>query len=149
VNWYAELASLGGVTPRYLTRSVVTLAVFGGAFALGRLTRKWRTPRPLARLGLISYSVYLVHYVLIELLRPLLTTLGDRLPALAEAPVVVAYLGLVVGVSWLTYRFVELPGQRCGRRVARWATARWGSDARPADLAPPQPPKRDLRAIAR
>jgi peptidoglycan/LPS O-acetylase OafA/YrhL len=149
VNWYAELESLGGLTARYLTRSVITLAVFGGAFALGRLSRGRRIPRPLARLGLISYSVYLVHYVLIELLRPLLAGLGDRLPALAEVPVAAAYLGLVVGVSWLTYRFIELPGQRFGRRVSRWATARWGSDARPVDLAGPQPLKRDRRAIAR
>jgi peptidoglycan/LPS O-acetylase OafA/YrhL len=149
VNWIAELESLGGLTPRYVTRSVVTLLVIGGGFALGRLTRPRRTPRALARLGLISYSVYLVHYVLIVLLRPLLTRLGERLPALAEVPVAAAYLGLVVGVSWLTYRFVEVPGQRFGRRVARWMTARWGSDARPMDPALPQPAKRDLRAIAR
>ena len=149
VNWVAELASLGGLTPRYVTRSVVTLVVFAGAFALGRLTRRWRTPWPLARLGLISYSVYLVHYALVELLRPVLTGLGDRLPALAEVPVAAAYLGLVVGISWLTYRFVELPGQRLGRRIARRLTARWGSDARPMDLDAAQPPKRDLRAIAR
>lgn len=148
-TWVAELASLGGLTPRYVTRSVVTLLVFAGAFALGRLTRRWRTPRPLARLGLISYSVYLVHYVLIEMLRPVLTWLGDRLPVLAEVPVAAAYLGLVVGVSWLTYRFVELPGQRLGRRIARRLTARWGSDARPVEPDPAQPPKRDLRAIAR
>jgi peptidoglycan/LPS O-acetylase OafA/YrhL len=149
VNWSAELASLGARTPQFLTRSVVTLAVFAGTFALFRLTRRWRTPRPLAWLGLVSYSVYLVHYVLIELLRPVLTGLGNRLPALAEVPVAAAYLGLVGGVSWLTYRFVEVPGQRFGRRVARWLTARWGSDAAPAPPLVAQPPNRDLRAIAR
>ncbi|MEU8615376.1 acyltransferase family protein, partial [Actinoplanes sp. NPDC048791] len=149
VNWIAELASLGGLNPRYVTRSVITLLVIGGAVALGRLTRGRRTPRVLARLGLISYSVYLVHYVLIVLLRPLLIPLGERLPAVAEVPVAAAYLGLVVGISWLTYRFVEVPGQRFGRRVARWMTARWGSDARPPDPPEPQPAKRDLRAIAR
>ncbi|GAA3338549.1 hypothetical protein GCM10020358_19060 [Amorphoplanes nipponensis] len=149
VNWWAELASLGALTPRYVTRSVVTLAVFGGAFALGRLTRRWPAPPGLARLGLLSYSVYLVHYVLIELLRPWLTGLGERWPALAEAPVAAAYLAVVVGVSGLTYRFVELPGQRLGRRAARWMTARWGSDARPVGPGTPQPPKRGLRAMAR
>ncbi|MEU8228198.1 acyltransferase [Actinoplanes sp. NPDC048967] len=149
VNWVAELASLGGLTPRYVTRSVVTLLVIGGTFALGRLTRGRRTPRALARLGLISYSVYLVHYVLIVLLRPLLIPLGERLPAVAEVPVAAAYLGLVVGISWLTHRFVEVPGQRFGRRVARWMTARWGSDAPPPAPPGPQPAKRDLRAIAR
>lgn len=141
INWFAELAALGAPTAQYRARSVITLLVIGGTFALFRLTRRRRTPRPLARLGLISYSVYLVHWVLIETLRPVLTRLGAALPAVAEVPVVAAYLGLVVGVSWLTYRFVEVPGQRFGRRAARWLTARWGSDA--------QPLKRELRAIAR
>lgn len=149
VNWIAELGSLGGLTPRYVTRAVLTLLVFAGAFALGRLTRRWPTPRPLARLGLISYSVYLVHYVLIEALRPVLTGLGERLPALAEAPVAAGYLALVAGLSWLTYRFVELPGQRLGRRIARRLTARWGSDAQPPEPARRQPARRELRAGAR
>jgi peptidoglycan/LPS O-acetylase OafA/YrhL len=148
VNWCAELASLNALTPRYVTRAVVTLVVFGGAFALFRLARHRRTPRLLAWLGLVSYSVYLVHYVLLELLRPLLTGLGNRLPAPAEVPVAAAYLGLVAGVSWLTYRFVEVPGQRFGRRAARWMTARWGSDARPDETGPAQPPEPDLRAVA-
>jgi peptidoglycan/LPS O-acetylase OafA/YrhL len=149
LNWFAELASLDGLTPQHVTRSVVTLVVFAGTFALFRLARLRKTPRPLAWLGLISYSVYLVHYVLIELLRPVLTDLGDRLPALAEVPVAAAYLGLVAGVSWLTYRFVEVPGQRFGRRAARWMTARWGSDARPAGTVVTRPPDRTLRAVAR
>ena len=149
VNWCAQLASLNALTPRYVTRSVVTLVVFAGAFALFRLARRWPTPRLLAWTGLVSYSVYLVHYVLLELLRPVLTGLGERLPAAAEVPVAAAYLGLVAGVSWLTYRFVEVPGQRFGRRVARWATARWGSDARPDRPVVAQPPKRDPRAIVR
>jgi hypothetical protein len=42
-----------------------------------------------------------------------------------------------------------VPGQRFGHRIARWMTARWGSDARPPAPAGPQPAKRDLRAIAR
>ncbi|MEU7906564.1 acyltransferase [Actinoplanes sp. NPDC049118] len=126
--WYAELDALGAPTATYRARSVITLLVFGGVFALGLLTRwAWR---PLAWLGRVSYSVYLVHFVLIQLLRPVLTPLGDRLPGAGEVPVALAYLGLLLGVSWLTHRFVEVPGQRLGRRGARWMTARWGSDAR-------------------
>jgi peptidoglycan/LPS O-acetylase OafA/YrhL len=121
-NWFAELDSLGARTAQYQARSVITLLVVVGAFALGMLTRRWGTPRPLAWLGLVSYSVYLVHWVLIQLLRPLLTDLDGRLPAIAEIPVAVAYLGLLVGVSWLTHRFVELPGQRLGRRWAQRMT---------------------------
>jgi len=132
-NWFAELASYGALTPQYRARAVLTLLVFGGAFAIGMLTRRRRTPRLLAWLGLVSYSIYLVHYVLIQLLRPLLAYLGERLPAPAELPVVAAYLALLLGICWLTHRFVELPGQRLGRRWARRMTIRWGSDARPID----------------
>ena len=131
VNWFAELASLDALDPRYVTRAVVTLLVIGGAFAIGRLTRDRRTPRWLARVGVLSYSIYLVHYVVLDALRPELTALGNRLPALAEVPVVAAYLGLVGGISWLTYRFVELPGQRLGRRAGRPTGARAGGPTRP------------------
>ena len=72
-------------------------------------TRRWRTPRPLAWLGLVSYSVYLVHYVLIQVLRPVL---NQRLP---EAPAVIVFLVVLFGLSWLTHRFVEVPGQRWSR----------------------------------
>nr|BFE73064.1 hypothetical protein GCM10020092_063650 [Actinoplanes digitatis] len=129
ITWYAQLDALGAPTATYRTRAIVTLLVFGGLFALGLLARDGRTPRPLAWLGRISYSVYLVHFVLLQLLSPVLTPLGDRLPVLAEVPVALGYLGLLLGISWLTHRFVEVPGQRLGRRGARWMTARWGSDS--------------------
>lgn len=129
VNWFAELDSLGARSAQYEARSVITLLLFAGVFALAMLTRRRRTPRLLAWLGVVSYSVYLVHYVLIQLLGPMLIELGERLPAVAEIPVVVAYLAVLLGISWLTHRFVELPGQRWGRRWSRWMTARWGPDA--------------------
>jgi peptidoglycan/LPS O-acetylase OafA/YrhL len=135
-NWFAELDSYGAPELKYRARSVITLLVFAGVFALGRLTGRWRTPRPLAWLGLISYSIFLLHYVLIQLLSPLLADLGQRLPAAEEVPVVAAYLGVLVGVSWLTHRFVELPGQRLARRWGRWMTVRWGPDARLAAGGP-------------
>ncbi|AGZ41753.1 acyltransferase family protein [Actinoplanes friuliensis] len=138
-TWYAELDALGAPTARYRTRSVITLVVFGGAFALALLTRHRRTPRALAWLGVVSYSVYLVHFVLIQLLAPVLTGLGNRLPAIAEVPVAVAFLALLLSLSWLTHRFVELPGQRLGRRLARWLTARRGSDALISDPRPRSP----------
>jgi peptidoglycan/LPS O-acetylase OafA/YrhL len=114
-NWIAELASLHAVTPRYVTRAILTLAVFGGSFAIGMASRHRRVPRALAWIGLVSYSVYLVHFPLIELLAPVLAALG-RGPA--EIPALVAFLALLLGLSWLTFRYVEQPGQRLGRRLS-------------------------------
>nr|GID87094.1 hypothetical protein Ade03nite_60180 [Actinoplanes derwentensis] len=106
VVWLTELADLNALTPRYITRSVLTLLVFGGSFALGMLLRHRRTPAWLARIGVLSYSVYLVHYLVIELARPILTSdIPD--PLLATG-----YLAVVLGVSWATHRWIEVPGQR-------------------------------------
>ncbi|WP_433790010.1 acyltransferase family protein [Actinoplanes sp. CA-252034] len=123
--WIGELAALHGLTPRYIARSVITLLVFGGSFAAGMLLRHRHTPAWLARIGVISYSVYLVHYVLIELGRPLL---------IADVPgplVAVGYLSAVLGISWLTHRYIEVPGQRLGSaRVDPLPLATVGRDHR-------------------
>jgi peptidoglycan/LPS O-acetylase OafA/YrhL len=118
-NWFAELVSLHALIPRYEARSVITLLVFGGGFALAMATRRWRTPGWLAWLGRISYSIYLIHYTLIELLAPVLTRLGNTLRGPAEIPAVVGYLGLVVGLAAVTHRWIEIPGQQLARRLQR------------------------------
>lgn len=114
-NWFAELVALDALTPRYAARSVITLLVFAGAFAAGMLTRRWRIPGWLAWIGVISYSVYLTHYVLLLVLRPVFR------PGLSPAwqvALVLAYLAVVFAVSWVTHRFIELPGQWWARRMS-------------------------------
>ncbi|MDI6105514.1 acyltransferase [Actinoplanes sp. NEAU-A12] len=108
VSWFAELAALHTVTPRYVIRSVLTLLVFGGAFAAGMTLRRRRTPSWLARIGVLSYSIYLVHYAVIELAGPVLES-DVPAPLLAAG-----YLVVVFVVSWLTHRYIEVPGQRLG-----------------------------------
>lgn len=118
VNWFAELVSLHALTPRYMTRSVITLLVVGGSFAIGMACRNRRVPGSLAWIGLISYSIYLIHVPLIGALAPALTALGDRLRGPVELLAPAGFLGLLFGLSWLAHRYVELPGQRLGRRLA-------------------------------
>ncbi|MEU4161094.1 acyltransferase [Actinoplanes sp. NPDC026670] len=112
-TWIGELVALDALTPRYVTRSVLTLLVFGGSFAAGMLLRHRHTPAWLARIGVISYSIYLIHYVLIELGHSLLSS-GIPDPLLAAG-----YLTAVLALSWLTHRYIELPGQRLGTRRPR------------------------------
>ncbi|MFI5893664.1 acyltransferase family protein [Actinoplanes sp. NPDC051513] len=114
-NWFAELVSLHALTPKYLTRSVITLLVIGGSFAIGMAYR--RAPRSLAWLGRVSYSTYLIHVPLIGLLAIPLTALGERLRGPVELLAVAGFLGLLFALSWLAHRYVELPGQRLGRRL--------------------------------
>lgn len=110
VNWVAELHSLDAVNATYVARLVITLLTFGGAFAIGRLGRSRRTPHWLSLIGVCSYSIYLVHYVLIQI--------GHRFleSGLPDSVIAVTYLAAVFSLSWLTQRYVEIPAQRLGRR---------------------------------
>ncbi|MCO8271443.1 acyltransferase [Actinoplanes sp. TRM 88003] len=114
-NWSAELVALDALTPRYVARAVITLTVFAGLFAAGMLTRRWRTPGWLAWIGVVSYSVYLNHYVLLLVMRPLFPA---GLGLWSQIALVAAYLCVVLTVSWVTHRYLELPGQRWARRMS-------------------------------
>jgi len=92
------------------------LATFAGAYLLfgaGLLLRHRQFPRPLVYLGAISYSVYLVHPVVLEVV-PRVTGRGEG----ARWSNLVLGVALSVAISSVTYRVVEQPGIRLGRRVA-------------------------------
>ena len=135
-NWFAELAALHAVTPRYVTRSILTLLVFAGAFAVGMACRHRRVPRFLAWMGLVSYSIYLVHVPLIQLLDPVLSFLGSRLHGPVELIAAVGFVAVLLGLSWLSHRYIEQPGQRLGRSMVR----QWSSLGSPASAPPPSSP---------
>ncbi|MBB2914609.1 peptidoglycan/LPS O-acetylase OafA/YrhL [Streptosporangium becharense] len=86
-------------------------------FAAGMaVLRHRRLPRALTWLGLVSYSIYLLHPLLLESVEwfwpePLAVPAGLRLLALAGV------VGLLLGLSALTWRLVEAPAQRLGRRL--------------------------------
>ncbi len=71
-----------------------------GAFALAYALRRRRFPRWLAGLGVISFSVYLLH--------PLLLYASPNLPV---------FFLILIPLSLLTYRVIELPAQRLGKRL--------------------------------
>lgn len=92
--------------------------------------RSW--PRTLTWLGAVSYSLYIVHVPVMWFGRWVVAELLD-LPAgrSTDAGLFVGTLVATLAISQVTYRFVELPGQRLGRRVAaklgRRAPAQTGS----------------------
>lgn len=92
-NWRAEA----------LTFTVAYL-VFGAALLL----RKCRFPGVLVWLGAISYSLYLWHAVVLR--------------AISATPwrgvTFSVWLAVTIVVSWLSYRYVEQPCIKLGRRVA-------------------------------
>jgi peptidoglycan/LPS O-acetylase OafA/YrhL len=83
-------------------------------FAAGWASRRRRIPRLLTGLGMISYSVYLVHPVLLTVIDG--TTGRWRQDHLAlEA----AFFAALLPLCALTYRYIEAPTQAWGRKLAR------------------------------
>jgi peptidoglycan/LPS O-acetylase OafA/YrhL len=92
----------------------------GATFGVGLVIRRVRIPRWCAWLGMISYSVYLLHPIVFNAYRsvPVLHrrhTMPDQVLFFA------GLLAVIIGLSALTYYLVEKPMQRLGRRVAAWA----------------------------
>ncbi|MEV0620573.1 acyltransferase [Nonomuraea sp. NPDC050404] len=89
-------------------------------FVAGRLLRSWAVPRFLLGLGLISYSVYLLHPLALQGLRRMLPD-----PAQVSLPErltwSVALLVVIITCAVLSYRYIERPAQEVGRRLARSA----------------------------
>lgn len=102
--------------------NLLTVALAGGTFALFMALRDRRLPYPLAWLGLISYSVYMLHIPLLRLFI-LVSGAPGRFPAIVQLGLALTALAAIFGVSWLTYRFVESPMQRLGRRLIRGRAA--------------------------
>ena len=89
----------------------------GATFGIGLALQRAKVPRWCAWLGMISYSVYLLHPLVFDVYRsvPVLHrkhTMPDQVLFFA------GLVAVIIGLSALTYYFVEKPMQRLGRRVA-------------------------------
>ncbi len=104
-----------------------SLEAAGLTFAVAMLCRNKKVPRPLAWLGLVSYSVYLLHPVLIEIYASVPWTQNENFVP-TELLMNAIFLLVLLVCCGLTYRFIEAPMQRMGRRVARRLDVRFGED---------------------
>jgi peptidoglycan/LPS O-acetylase OafA/YrhL len=90
---------------------------------------------PLAFLGRISYSIYLLHLTWIHLLAPRLVSAGA--PGRSFAWLLAAALAATVASSAASHRWVERPAVAAGNRACRWLAARFGAPALPSRAAGP------------
>ena len=118
------------------TTSVLLAAATFGA---GMLVRKRKIPRFAAWLGVISFSVYLLHPLIFDAYRsvPALHALDHRgIPVQLGA--FAALVVVIIAASALTYYAIEKPMQRLGRWVAgRRPRHRGGEEAGPAGSGVP------------
>ncbi|MFF3615018.1 acyltransferase family protein [Streptomyces sp. NPDC002580] len=94
----------------WITAFLLAVLTFGAALASRRRT----FPRMLTGLGTISYSVYLVHPVLLAVSDSVIGRWRRDNPVLEAA-----FFAVLLPLSLLTYRRVEAPGRAWGRERAR------------------------------
>jgi peptidoglycan/LPS O-acetylase OafA/YrhL len=109
----------------------LSLVLAGATFAFGMAFRHLRWPRAATWLGLISYSLYLLHPLLVEVYYNV-PWLARHHPFALQVLLAATCLAVIIGISSVTYLLVERPMQDLGRRVARWADATFGPDRVPA-----------------
>jgi peptidoglycan/LPS O-acetylase OafA/YrhL len=137
---HMRTAGMGAGTARYLERRwVISFGSAFGTFAIGLACRHWRLPKVLTWLGLISYSIYLLHPMLVEVMYNEVIA-GHAYPYWLQYLIAVATVLVLIAAASLTYLLVERPAQRLARRLtARHLTAAVSPPAAsPAHLIKPR-----------
>ncbi|WP_328360302.1 acyltransferase [Streptomyces sp. NBC_00445] len=93
----------------WITAFLLAVLTFGAGLA----SRRRRVPRILTGLGAISYSVYMVHPVLLTVID---STIGRRRQD--DLALEVAFFTVLLPLCVLTYRYIEAPSQTWGRSLA-------------------------------
>jgi peptidoglycan/LPS O-acetylase OafA/YrhL len=117
-----------------IRQSFNSLEAAGLTFAIAMACRNRKVPRALAWLGLVSYSVYLLHPAVLEIYSSVPWTQGENFVP-TELLMTAVFMVVLLACCALTYRFIEAPMQRKGRQVARWLDDRYGEDAPPGEPA--------------
>jgi peptidoglycan/LPS O-acetylase OafA/YrhL len=120
-----------GMSPRaellWERRWFTSFLLAGLTFGAGLAFRHVRWPAFLTWLGLISYSVYLLHPLVIEVYHHFAWS-RQHYYFWQQLLLAAGFLVVLIAVSSLSYLAVERPMQNAGRRLARWLDARFGPD---------------------
>lgn len=131
------LAAVAFLPPalEWLTVPIFTWVVLVYASDRGAVSHLLHRPLP-QLLGKISYSIYMIHYGIVIVIKTVLSLFSDLITRIDGVAVVtgpwwlddgltLAYLAVVVGVSCLTYQWIEKPGRRWFNQRAETVPAAW------------------------
>jgi peptidoglycan/LPS O-acetylase OafA/YrhL len=138
--WHSRAWGMSAHAELLWSRRLVSAFLLAGlTFAAGLALRNVRWPRALAWLGLISYSLYLLHPLVIEVYHHYHWTRHHH-PLWLQALLAAGIFAAVVALSSATYLLVERPMQNVGRRVGRWLDVQFGHDRIPDTVPVPPAP---------
>ncbi|MFI7674801.1 acyltransferase family protein [Actinophytocola sp. NPDC049390] len=124
-----DIRNMGRLDDAYSSTAALGFGIF---IALLLAEQVLRPTKPISYLADRSYSLYLLHG---PVAFPVFEALYGKLPLLL---VVIIGLALTVGAAEVTFRFVEQPGQRIGRKLSK----RFRLKRAPAkEAAPPEEPE--------
>jgi peptidoglycan/LPS O-acetylase OafA/YrhL len=127
--WHIPAASPQNQVALLQREWVMSVALAGLTFAAGLALQNLQVPPVLAWLGLVSYSVYLLHPLVLDVYDKIPFAPGDRQPLWLQVGATAVFLAVLLACCSVTYYLVEAPMQRLGRRVAAKLDARFGSDS--------------------
>jgi len=107
---------------QWQTQWISSIVLAAATFAVGLAVRNRKIPRVAAWLGLISYSVYLLHPLVFNVYRSIPSLHRHHYGALGQTLTALALLAVILAASAITYYTVEKPMQRLGRWVATWGS---------------------------
>ncbi len=132
----AAMVLLFWYKPRFISGDIIA---FGGIIFLfamqGGAISRWMSNRVLQVLGELSYSIYLLHFIVFAILFVVvrllqaktglsLLTLHDGLEVMRFGPrwlmdlVAATYIGVVLVLAMMTFRWIEVPGRRYFNGIA-------------------------------
>lgn len=122
-------AQWGGSQWAFQRSWVTTYVLAAATFAAAMVFWRRRAPRFLAWTGLVSYSAYLLHPLLIDIFFRAPWSRGRDFTGAVGVALAAAFIACLLGCCWAAYRYIEAPAQRLGRRLARSLDTRLGPDA--------------------
>jgi peptidoglycan/LPS O-acetylase OafA/YrhL len=124
--WHgSQQPGLGTATVQWRYQWVTSLAGAAATFGIGLALRHRRVPRALAWLGMISYSLYLIHPLVLNAFRDVPVLHDASTGLVVQVPLAAGLLAVIIAASAATYYLVERPMQGVGRALAR----RWDRTA--------------------